>query len=299
MIQTTYLVVHKVSYNYIKHIADYISIQIHKNTCGTFQTIISQNIDQHEFDVNSVVFIIGDPFKSFTRRVSVKYIFINFSVVAILGNPFNFSFSAYKTIIKKSNLLRSKLSNFDHVLDYWPEQTIALKKKYNEYNIPVSCFPVGINVFPNSPSFRERKYDICFVGALTPRRNKILETLRKNGFILSPAEGMHLEDAAIQSKIVINIHGHRSNHLEIPRILGAMATKSLVLTEHSYGMDYFFPANCYVSCRYQDLSDRVSYLLNKIDESELIAKNAYQWIEKHHSPQCDVAWSELLTSLAK
>jgi hypothetical protein len=287
-----YLLVNRVSYDYIKSVSQYIWLQINKNLSNSTQLLICDHVDSIDFEIGSVVFVIGDPFNSFEKKPNVKYVFLNFSVVLRLGSIFEFNYFAYRIISRKRKVLESKLGCFDYLLDYWPSQTIVLKNKLSKYKIHIDSFPVGIIPFQKEKiiPLDKRRYDVCFVGEMSPRRERLLSELKMLGIKISPTSGVCLEDVALDSRIVLNLHSRKSNHLEIPRILGAFATGSTLVSEHCYRMNDIFPLDTYVGCKYSDIPLRILKLLSDFESLDLVASRGYNWLEKDYLKRCDLEW---------
>jgi len=281
----TYLLVHEVSYRYVTAMVDYIAAQLKKHSLLDTEIHFCKSVEDVSLEQNSLVYIIGDPFKKFTRTKSCKYVFLNFSVLYVLGNPFKCSFSAFKLIRKKWKIFEDKLECYDYVLDYWAEQTAVMQKKVS---VPVKTFPVSVDVRQDLSD--PRKYDVCFVGGVTPRRAKILKKLQALGISVSPTEGVVFEDVAAESKIVLNLRARRSNHLELPRIVGAFATKAALITEHDPALEKFCPADIYVSAKYGDLVDQIQALLKNPGRLNDIASRAYSWMANSHAVRCEREW---------
>lgn len=292
----TYLVVHRISYKYIKNIADYIWQNIVKYAINPAEFQLANSIDEVGFVAGSTVFVIGDPFKVFQRTTGVTYIFLNFSVLAMTGSPFSFGFGAYRLLSHKRKILEGKLGCFDHVLDYWPAQTSVLEKKFKKYGKQIESFPVGLCPTPESllVPLSARKYDVCFVGSITARRKKVLAKIAALGISLSPSSGVDLEEAARDSRIVLNLHAHRSEHLESPRILGAFSTRAALVTEQCDSLHGVFPSETYFAFAYADLPLQIKSLLDKSEMLESTAARGYCWLKEKHMDTCEQDWSRIL-----
>jgi len=288
----TYLLVHEVSYRYVTAMVDYIAAQLQKHSPLETEVHFCKSVEDVSLEPNSLVYIIGDPFKKFSRTKSCKYVFLNFSVLYVLGNPFKCSFAAYKLIRKKRKIFEDKLACYDYVLDYWSEQTAVMQEKVS---VPVRTFPVSVDVRQDLSD--SRKYDVCFVGAVTPRRAKILRKLQDLGISVSPTEGVVFEDVAADSKIVLNLRARRSNHLELPRIVGAFATKAALVTEHDPALEKFCPSDIYVSAQYGDLVDQIHALLKDSNRLNDVANRAYSWMETDHSVKCEREWKNRIREI--
>jgi len=294
--ENIYLIVNRISYPYVKNITDYIYSQLKAFPNSKTEFHLCSHVNEVDFDENSFIFIIGEHFKIFNRKITCKYIFLNFSVIYMIGSIFNCSLSAYREIKRKRNLLMNKLKCLDYVLDYWPTQTKIMETKIP---IPVKSYPVGIEaISPDKiPPISARKYDVCFVGALTPRREKIIKKLESKGIVFSPHVDINLEEAALESKIVLNIHSRRSNHLESPRIVGAFATRAAVVSEYCDQINAVFPHDTCITSRYSDLPSQIVKLLADTDKIERFAGNGYSWLSQIHTKNCDSLWRKLLCDI--
>lgn len=296
-----YLVVSEVSYRYVKNIVDYTWGEIRIRSGGMAKLVICESVDSVDFEYGSIAFIIGEPFKGFQRRAGVKYIFINFSVLLMLGSPFSSSLGAYRTIERKRRLLESKLRCFDYVLDYWPIQANSLSAKLRRFGVPVGFFPIGIRATekPDLLPLNRRKYDVCFVGGMSPRREKMLSQIRTAGASLSPSSGVDLEEAARDSRIVLNLRSFRSNHFELPRILGAFSSGAALVTETTYTMSESVPDNTYVASQVSTLSRKVVDLLSDQDRMNCLGSAGHEWLSGERTRQCTRHWADLFDDVVK
>jgi hypothetical protein len=290
----SYLLVHEVSYRYITALVDYISAQLQKHSPLATEIHLCKSVEDVSLEPNSIVYIIGDPFKKFAKVKSCKYVFLNFSVLYVLGNPLKCSFAAYKLIRKKRKIFEDKVACYDYVLDFWAEQTEVMQAKVS---VPVKTFPVSINLRGELSETSTRKYDVCFVGGVTPRRAKVIKKLQELGISVSPTEGVVFEDMATQSKIVLNLRARRSNHLELPRIVGAFATKAALVTEHDPALEGFCPTEIYVSAKYGDLVDQILSLLQDSDRLNDVANKAYSWMANNHAVLSDMEWQNRILEI--
>jgi hypothetical protein len=219
-------------------------------------------------------------------------VFLNFSVLFVLGNPFKCGLSAFKLLHNKRKIFEDKLSCYDYVLDYWPEQTSAMRRKYS---VPIESFPVA--VAPCKAHTSEKIYDVCFVGAMTWRRRRLSKQLKSLGINMSPSEGVVMEEIAAQSRIVLNAHAGRSNHLEIPRIVSAFASGSLLVTENESAMKRAFPDGIYVGAKYSRLVTAITSSLADQAFSSATTDSASQWYDNVYMPHCNDQWAKIITNV--
>jgi hypothetical protein len=163
-----------------------------------------------------------------------------------------------------------------------------------ELNIPVQWFPTGVMPVADPIPFSQRKYDIGFVGGNSPRRERLLHRLAGSGYTLSPQEGVVFEEAIAQSKISLNIHMHKSLHLEYPRILGSFSTGAALITEKSHGMHQAFPKDIYLEVGYKSLFDTLSESMLHLQDMESMAHRGYKWLSLKYIPESISKWSDIL-----
>lgn len=270
------LVVHETSIPYVKNVLAAIADAL-KDAFGCECPMIAcSSIDSAETMDVEYIFIIGENLGRFTRKPGRRYIFINFSVVSKLGSLASNSLNGSKLIRYKSQLLQSKLDLFDAVMDYYPPQTRYLSKTLNT---PVFGFVpwvapcAGLKPIP----LESRAYDVCFVGSLSKRRQRVLDKLKAEGCVLSPFSNVVAEEVSAQSRCTLNIHLERSNHLEIPRVMGALAQSPLI-TESSYGIYELIPKQLVQVHSYSNLVNQTLALLSNpksLEETALRARNWY------------------------
>ena len=291
-----YMVVNAISYRYIKSIVDSAWDELRSRKAEVANFLICDNVNDLSLESGSVVFVIGEPFPDFDKRTGVKFVFINFSVLMVLGSPLSASLSAYKVMRLKRRLLENRFSYIDYLLDYWPTQADRLRSKFAKFDVPVGVFPVSLKSlqFESLIALEEREYDVCFVGSLSSRRKKILEQLRDRGISLSPSTGVDLEDVSRKSRIVLNLRSHRSNHFELPRVLGAFASGAALVTETTYSMGDYVRAGTYVSAEFSALSDCIVQLLSAQEKMKRIAAAGYAWLNGEYSEYCTRAWDDLI-----
>ena len=291
-----YVLVNKTSYGYIKNVADDIFRHIRDNSGCESEFVLCNQIGEVSLDANSNVFIIGDLFSRFLRYPSCTYIFLNFSVLYPVGSIFDCWWPAFRNQTRKRKTLKNKLSCFDYILDYWPAQTKIMNRKLP---LRVDSFPVSLSPFAlgRITPLKAREFDVCFVGSMSPRRSRLATKLRGMGIKLSPAGGMAIEDVALRSRIVLNVHAHRSNHLEVPRILAGFATGTPVLTEGCAGIEDYLSAGTYRSAAYEDMPAATEELLGNPRKMDELATNGYSWLADVHLARCEQQWSLILNKI--
>ena len=293
-----YLIIQKVSFDHITHIAKFIHDELVSNFNEGADLIICDEIDDIVHDEGAIIFVIGEGFKAHQRRPGCLYVYLNFSIVSVLGNPLNLSKVGWSAIRRKRRMLCEKKAYFDVVLDYFAPQTPRLKQLLN---MPVFGFNVAVDPNRMTPTipFQDRPFDVCFVGSLTPRRQKILNALKACGLQLSPHNGVVYEDVAAQSRCCINIHAHRSNHLETPRIIGAIAAGTPIITEPCYGLDTVFPDDIVSVARLGNLVEVTQALCNDIGGGQNLIIRGQDWYKNTYMPSCRASWKQICTHLSQ
>jgi hypothetical protein len=291
-VEKCYFLVHEVSYRAVTSIAEYIRVQLALHSPLAFEFHICKSISDISPQPGSVIFIVGDPFAKLTRADGCKYVFLNFSVLLVLGNPLKCGLAAFKLLRNKRKIFEDKLPCYDYVLDYWPEQTSAMQRKYA---IPIDSFPVA--AASRKADSSKKIHDVCLVGVMTPRRRRLSERLRSLGVSMSPSEGVVMEDTAARSRIVLNAQAGRSNHLEIPRIIGAFASGALLITENKSGMKKAFPDGIYVGEAYSRLAKAITTSLADDVLMSTTIDAATHWYNNVYIPRCDDEWGHIITKV--
>lgn len=275
-----YLVVHEVSLPYIRRTVDFLHSQL--SQCCDEVTLLSVagSVDEAVIDGPATVFVIGERLPPFTRRPGCFYVYFNFSVVAVIGNPLHMSLKGAKQIWTKRRLLGQKMAQADVIFDYYPAQTRILQKRLPK---PVFGFlPCSARPDAAEIPMADRAYDLCFVGGVTPRRQRVLDQAEAAGLRLSPARGHDLEDLTAQSRCTLNIHMQVSNHLEIPRIVGSLSTSTPVVTEHSHGLAEIVDSPSVQPGRAQDLIPMAQDLLADSAALETLRQRAHEAYDSYH-----------------
>ncbi len=293
-----YLIIQRVSFDHITYVTHFIRGELARHFGNDVDLIICDEIDDAPHDEASAVFVIGEGFKPHTRRPGCVYIYLNFSIVAVMGNPLQLSKVGWSAIRRKARMLREKQGCFDVILDYFAPQTARLQRRLD---IPVFGFPVAVDpeAINTSLPMRDRPYDICFVGAMRPRRQQVLAELADYGLALSPHKNVIYEDVAAQSRCCINIHAHRSNHLETPRIIGAIAAGTPMVTEQSYGLQTLLPDGLVTVAKLRDIA-KVAKTISAEDDAQKDRQMRVQnWYEQVYLPQCRTQWSEICDRICR
>lgn len=281
------LVVHSYSYPYIKNVALFVHDTIQTYLDASAKLLICDTVDAAQHDDRTLVFLIGEKFSPFKRRPGCTYIYLNFSVVRVLGRPWETGLKARRAIRTKRKLLARRLPEVDVVLDYFPPQTSVLQR---ELNVPVLGFPVATVPRAEFTSMRDRDYDVCFVGGLSPRRQSVCDRIAARNLSLSPSEGIDIEDAAAVSRVCLNVHSVKSHHLETPRFVAGLSAGTPVVTEPSFGVHAILDPRHAIERSYADLATSIEHLLSKPDELDALGREAQRWYTNTYLPRAQALW---------
>jgi hypothetical protein len=292
------LIIHPVSYQFVASVARYIHRQLNKHFGSAVELRVSADINAAGCD-SGIKFIIGDPFGVFARPPNCKFVFLNFSL--LYAGEGTCSRLGRQWVTRKHGEFSKKIHLYDYVLDYHPQQISRLKQ---EFAIAVDHFPIGL--FPNACArAAEPEYDVCMVGARTPRRAVIERRLTRAGLRLSPMRDVTLEDVAARSKIVLNVHAFRSPNVEIPRVVSALMSGAVLVSETLPDIATSPYPISLIGKRSEDLCVIASYrdLDRAIQETRVSpqriqrGQDAAAWVKDHYLPSCDAYWRELIGSL--
>ena len=281
------LVVHSYSYPYIQNVARFIHAAIKTHFDAAAELLICNAVDEVQFDEGNSVFLIGEKFPEFRRIPGCTYMYLNFSVVTIMGQPWETGVKARRAIRKKQNMLAQRLPSIDVLLDYYAPQTSVLQRKMS---IPVLGFDVATIARPDFTPMRDRTYDVCFVGGLSRRRKSVCDTIEAMGFSLSPSKDIVIEDAAAQSRVCLNVHSVKSHHFETPRFVAALSAGTPILTEPSFGARDVVDSHFMTEDTCARLPSSVAELLSQIDRLEDLGRDAQHWYSNTYLPRALESW---------
>ena len=168
----------------------------------------------------------------------------------------------------------SKVRSFDMVLDFYHPQTSLMEQELEKFSIKVMPFLTNVSRKPGIVSpLNERKWDICVVGTLSQRRNKVYKKLEKLGYRLSPLETSDFQSAIANSKLTLNIHIYPCDTLEVPRVIQTLSMGCCLVSEPCYGLEKLVPIECYYCVPYSNLVNQISELLENPDRIKDTGKN--------------------------
>ena len=270
-------------------------------TINSYYQIISKQITKN------VLIINNDMLNNYLNK---NYIIITFSyninnrlnllktekVILINVDNYNhFKFEKLLTIINKEQL------NFT-IFDYNPINIKEINKKYK--NIKIEYMPLLYNsYFEEHYNFQidehenNKDIDILFYGTSNPRRELILEKLKKkyNIHIIFINITGNSSDKIIcnyikRSKIILNIFFYDYNKIfDYYRNSYLIANKALLISEYPDNIDFDIEKNLInidkylIMDKYENLVDLVSRYLdnyNNIDINNII-ENQYKWFSNN------------------
>ena len=289
------LIVHTNSMTYVRRLVEFLhdalSVQF-----GDAEVEVVNDIAEAKAEA-PLVLVIGEGFGRFTRRPGTRYVYINLSVVAGLGNPLATSRQGWRQLRYKRRLLDAKLDLFDAMLDYYPPQTRLVARRLAK---PVYGFLPAVVPHAAPPALMvDRPYDICFIGTMTPRRTAVLDALRTRGLTLSPTSGVDLEEAAGNARLVLNVHMNRSNHLEIPRVVGALSAGSAVLSERSHGLDEVLGGSGVIEVPLRAVVSRAAALVADEGGLQQRAASSSRWYRDVYLPRARSLLAQSLASICE
>ncbi|MEL7105814.1 MAG: hypothetical protein AAGM21_07835 [Pseudomonadota bacterium] len=281
------LVVQDFSYGFVRRFVDYLHGVMQRHLDPHAGLLICHQVDAAAYP-DGLVFLIGENFAPFERRKGCTYALLNLSVVSPLGSPFAASLAGHRQVFRKRRMLAGKLPLIDALLDYYPPQTKRLK---HSLSLPVFGFDVAVAAASDRQP--DPDYDVCFVGAMTARRQRVLDDLKARGVRLSPSHGGPIEKFAAQSALCLNIHTERSNHLEVPRFAAALSTGCPVVTETSFGVADLGAQDFVIERPLPQVADAVTALLGDKSRLERLQRDSLSWYKAHYLPRADARWRDV------
>jgi len=287
------LVVDRFSLTYVQKFTEYLHgvLRHHLDPDAAFLACDSVDEAQHP---DGIVFLIGENLPPFRRRPGCRYVYLNFSVVSVLGSPFAASLSGHRQVFRKRRMLAARLPLYDMLLDFYAPQTRLLA---HQLRLPVRGFDFAIAPVDAAP-VHERSHQACFVGGITDRRKAVLDALEEAGVALSPSSGAAVEELAAKSLCCLNIHAQRSNHLEVPRLVAAFAAGCPVVTESSYGLAEFCDEDFVEERALSGIASAVEALLADPDRVQRLGKAAARWYRETYLPRAETRWRDLCHEIA-
>lgn len=294
----THLLVHPGSYRYVSAVVDHIFMQLAKHCDRDVTLVPCTSIDAANTQTPSMIFVVGDFYRHFTRRPACFYIFINFSLLYCLGKEKAYSRSGRGWVDTKHRQFAEKVQLYDYVIDFHSDQ--AARELGREFGISARHFMVGLRHDTYQRyQIRQREYDVGFVGVPTPRRVVLAKRLARMGLRVSPFTGTSLENVAARSKVVLNVHAYRTANVEWPRIVSALLSGAVLIAEASDDLAKQVPEHLYVSSTYRQIATSAKNMIDDSTSRERLALAAKEWMHAAYLTKCDESWKCLLESLCQ
>lgn len=122
--------------------------------------------------------------------------------------------------------------------------------------------------------------DVLFYGSVNERRKAVLDELRARGVKLQTLFGVYGRERdswIARSRVVLNLHAHEGQILELPRLAYLWANKVPVVAEVNLGTeDSLGMAREMLTSPYEGLADRVVHTLANPDVATRSAENCYE-----------------------
>ncbi|MEM7717665.1 MAG: hypothetical protein AAF222_00545 [Pseudomonadota bacterium] len=285
------LVIHTFSHPFIKNVASFVHAMLRDTIDPEAKLLICDSVDDAQCSENTTIFLIGENFPLFQRRPDCRYVYLNFSVVSVLGSAWETGLQARRAILSKSRMLAKRLPLYDVVLDYYPPQTQVLQKKLN---LPVLGFAVASPPNPKYTQMQDRAYDVCFVGNLSKRRQTVCEAIENLGFSLSPSTDIVIEDAAAQSRLCLNVHSVKSHHFETPRFVAAFSSGTPVVSEPSFAADMIIDRCHLLEEACSNIPARIQNLLSDQDQLDELGEAVHRWYTNTYFPNAQDSWRQTI-----
>jgi hypothetical protein len=285
-----YFIVASGSINYIFYQSEFILDQIRRHTnLNKVEFIVADDVNFEELEPFSIVFMLGRSLPSKKRYESIYLVLLNFSPIKYVED-FNCDEVGTKKIAHERANLMQKIHNIDCLLDFGKWQS----EEFKEVVSFVSHFYSGTSEIDLSK--REIRYDVGFVGELTPRRIRIFEELSNSGLKMSPFSGLATEEIMSLSRIAVNLRSNEMPNLEVPRILAALANRIPLVSEISH-LNSEIESKFFTSCSYEEIVQNVLTVDRNIRQYEQLAVKGHKWYQEIYLPAAEKSWELLMNSI--
>lgn len=188
--------------------------------------------------------------------------------------------------IRNNERLKIYLNCYDIVFDYMPSNIAFIKKHCPHITVKSFPFPLftGVTVCDDINCNTDYAYDICFIGVMSARREKILAFLEKKysiNYIHQNIWGKEKVKEIRSSRICLNIHREEGCYSEICRMLDLALNKAFIMSDYVDGGTLFENGEDYVQFTLYDLTQKIDYYLEHEEERRRISENAYAKAHKY------------------
>jgi hypothetical protein len=246
---------------------------------GQFQHYLTLN--NHTF---SIVNNISPNDNTANSNINIKYIFFGTS----FKNKFipeNSILTMFDNISLFDNMIPENLLKNNDIYHYSKHDCKLLKDKYE--NIRLYYFKMGYNPYldiSNSFANLNYVYDIVFVGNLSSRRKKIIDSLQNKGYKVFTGGyqpyigGLNRSKLYFQSKIVLALYTDSNTFYNTlgSRVIPAVSTKAFTITEKCLDDEINSELEKYsIISDYDNIVDICEYYLTNETERENLKNNFY------------------------
>lgn len=169
------------------------------------------------------------------------------------------------------------LSHKIKIFDYSVENIRHINRDNKISWLPYQINDTEINKLKNH-NMVEKKYDVAFVGTISPKRKKILEQLKEKGYNVLEihAFGDERDKYIGSAKILLNVHYANDYHIhETFRCDRYIFSDMIVVSESSVHDDLLDTSDLTIFADYDKLVDKIGDILNYYDfyHNDLVSKN--------------------------
>jgi len=164
--------------------------------------------------------------------------------------------------------------------------TLGRRGFLSERGIVADWVPLGYEPSCGQDLDFPRDIDVLFLGAQdVPRRNRLLQRLRKNGVRIHAVGsyanqgcwGKDRTELLNRTKILLNLARTPGEFPDLRLILG-MANKALVISEPIYRPDPFVPGQHFISASIEEMPEKILYYLTHDEVRASISERAHRLI---------------------
>jgi hypothetical protein len=192
--------------------------------------------------------------------------------------------------ISRKKILK-KFENFSNTIDYSHENISLINQN-------IIYFPYGIN--KNEIFDFKKDNNICFIGAKSDKRNKIINELKEREINIDIITGFSEErdKKLFTYKILLNIHfDDNYNIYESIRCDRCVFNKMIVITEKSLLDDKNLLKDKLVICEYKNLVDTVIDVINNYDMYYNKIFGDYDEFMKKHDEKLKIIYEKNIKKL--
>lgn len=250
-------------------------------------------------DEGSTILAMGEKLERVPSSSDLSVIWINWSVLYPLRGWFSCSLSAHCWMRRKRKRFLQKLQQLDAVYDFYPAHARLLQKVHPQ--LPIESFPIGLYAGPPKvpvPNVQDCDFDVCVVGSRSPRRNRLWAALERAGLRLSPTQGP-FEELICRSRLVLNVHQHRSDNCEAHRILSALAHARVVVSEPILALGECLEPRWVITANYRQIPTVVQETLADLDRLKHMSDGAFNYYWNEFWPAARDWWQNMVRKWAR